>query len=444
MSRFRDHPDADWLPFEAARDRIQSRVVPLAAETADTGAAAGRVLSADIHAPSTLPPWDNSGMDGYAVRSEDVQDCSAETPADLAVVGGSYPGEPWIAPVAPGTAVRIMTGGPVPPGADTIIRVEDTRTAGSDRVQVLAAPAPGRHIRPAGEDMKAGQLILPEGTLLEAGALTVLEGAGLHRVPVRRRPRVGVLTTGDELDEVGPGIDPWSDNRIPDTNGPMLCRLAESAGAEAVPLGIARDSDEALDQALARAIGADLDVLVTTGGASMGEADLVKSALDRSGFILTFWRTRIRPGSPFSFGELPRPDGGGLPGQDHPVFTFGLPGNPVSAFVTFQLFVRPFLLGLAGASRVHRPVVTARLEGSLSGARDLAVFLRVTLDAGAEGLVARSTGPQGSGLLHSLGVADGLAVLPRGVAGLEDGDPVRVILLGDGLRPTPRVHLDPE
>ena len=444
MGRFKDDPRADWLPFEEALDRIMACVVPLAAETCPTGDSLGRVLSADIHALLTLPPWDNSGMDGFAVRAVDVESATPETPVSLDVVGSSLPGAPWTGTVAEGQAIRIMTGGPVPGGASTIVRVEDTDGGEEGTVRVTAAPEVGRHIRPRGEDMVEGDRVLTDGTWLGAGALAVLEGMGLHTVPVRRRPRVAILTTGDELEAVTPGRRPWSDDTVPDTNSPTLARAVEAAGGVAVPLGIARDSMADLRAALARLQEAQVDVVLTTGGASMGVADLVKGVLEEAGLELDFWRTRIRPGSPFSFGRLPRdPNAPALPGQDHPIFVFGLPGNPVSSFVTYQVLAQPFILGLSGLANCFRPVIPARVAGSLAGAKDLALFLRVTLVPGEDGYEAVPTGAQGSGLLHSLGTAQGLAVLPRGVSRLESGDPVRVVLLGDRVPPMPRIPLDP-
>jgi len=420
-----------------------ARVVPLAAETCPTPESLGRVLSADLHAPLTLPPWDNSGMDGFAVRASDVQGADPATPASLSVVGSSFPGKPWDGVLDSGQAIRIMTGGPVPPSADTIVPVENTDGGVDGGVRVFSAPKQGRHIRPRGEDMVEGDLVLEDGTLLESGALSVLEGMGLHVAPVRRRPRVAILTTGDELEAVVPGRAPWTGNRVPDTNSPTLTRAVEGAGAVAIPLGIAGDREEDLRAALERLQAANADVLITTGGASMGEADLVKGVLEEAGLELDFWRTKIRPGSPFSFGALPRkPSTDALPGQDHPIFVFGLPGNPASSFVTYQILCRPFLMGLAGLRHRFRPVLQARVAGALRGAEDLTLFLRVSLVADGAGYAAVPTGSQGSGLLHSLGTADGLAVLPRGVARLEEGDRVSVVLLGDRTAPAPRVPLD--
>jgi molybdopterin molybdotransferase len=438
MSRFRDHPRADWLPFEEAVTRILARGEPLPPERIPLDEASGRALAQSVAAPLTLPPADNSAMDGFAVRAEDVRGASPNDPVALAVVGSSFPGTPWSGLLGAMQAVRIMTGGAVPIGADTVIRVEDTDgEVDAGRVNVLQDRDLGRHVRPRGEDMQQGEQLLEPGTTLESGQISLLSGIGLWQVAVHRRPRVALLTTGDELRPLEPGKAPWSHGSIPDTNTPTLARALEGAGAEPVHLGIARDNPESLHAALDHLMESGADALVTTGGASMGAADLVKDALDRFGFQLDFWRIQIRPGSPVSFGML-----SGTGGRPIPVF--GLPGNPVSAFVTFQLLVRPFVLRLAGHRNLFRPVLRAVMSDPLSGARDLAVFLRVSLESVNGRLSARSTGAQGSGLLNSLGRSDGLAVIPRGRSTLEIGDTADVILLGDGVRGVPRVTLDPD
>jgi molybdopterin molybdotransferase len=441
MSRFReDGPAADWLGFEEAVDRILESVEPLPTEEIPLEEAAGRVTAGDLTAHRTLPPWPNSAMDGFAVRGSDLEGVTDDRPNALRVVGDSRPGAPWPGSLGPGEAVRIMTGGPIPDGADTVVRVEHTDAASDGAIVRIHSDADRfRHIRPEGEDMSPGDVVLPAGSWIGAGQTAILSGLGVDRLVVRRRPRVAILSTGDELQTVRPGFDAW-DRGVPDTNSPTLARAIENAGAVALPMGIARDSSDSLEEALARIQEASPDVLLTTGGASMGAADLVKPALARAGYESDFWRVKIRPGSPFSFGRLPGP-----------IHVFGLPGNPVSSFVTFQLLARPFVLALGGQDRRFCPVVRATAGEALTGARELAIFLRVRLDPaaprGSEGVgpayVAHLTGPQGSGLMNSLGIADGLAVLPRGVERIETGEPVSVVLLGGGPRGVPRVPLDP-
>ncbi len=384
--------------------------------------AMGRALAEDVTAPGTLPPWDSSAMDGYAVRGADVEGATEERPVVLNVAGTVLASTRFEGPVGAGQAVRIMTGGAVPEGADTVIRVEDTdREAAADgSVAVRSDRDRGRHVRPAGQDWRPGDMVLERGTGIGPGHIGVLAAARLSRVRVRRRPSVAILASGEELQALEePSLDP---DRVPESNGPVIAAAVRAAGGTPVRLGIADDDADDIRAYLERA--SDADVLVTIGGASMGEGDLFKRVLDDAGFHQAFWRARMRPGSPVSFGHLPRE---GRPDQA----VFGLPGNPASAFVTFEVFVRPFLLALAGQSLVHRPVVSAIAGDELRTSERLTFFLRVRLER-KEGVTrAFLTGPQGSGLVRSLALADGLAVVPEGVAAIPEGSPVEVILLDD-------------
>ncbi len=416
----------DWLTVHEARARILASATPLAQTTVSLDEALGRALAEPVAAALTLPPWANSAMDGYAVQASDIESASEASPCALEVVGEVRAGTLPDRPVGPGQAIRIMTGAPVPPGADSVVRVEDTDAeATPGRLQVLRSRDAGRHVRPAGEDMKAGEEVLPVGTTVAAGQIGVLAALGRARVPVRRRPLVGILPNGDELlpldrfDELGSG------RFIPETNGHTLVAAARETGARARHLGIALDTEASVERHLRAAVDSDDDVLVTVAGASMGETDLFKRVLDRLGFTLEFWRVKMRPGSPVSFGFLER---AGRP----PLPVFGLPGNPASAFVTFHVLVRPFLLALAGHRRVLSPVVSARSESALRSTSDLTHFYRVTLEGAGDGTRARLTGSQGSGLVRSLGLAQGLAVVPGGVPVIQPGDPVQVMLLQPG------------
>ncbi len=420
--------DPDWLAAGAAQGRILSRVVPLPLETVSPSRALGRALAEDVRARATLPPWDNSAMDGYAVRGADVEGAREEQPVRLTVVGRAAPGDPSARTVGPGEAIRIMTGAPVPDGADSVVRVEHTDREEQEpgTVAVLSDGDAGRNVRPAGEDARAGDTVLESGTTVGAGQIAVLVAAGRDRVPVRRRPRVAVISTGDELVGIDRFDEVQAGRAIPDTNGPTLAAAIREAGAEPASVAIARDRPESVRESLEAARAAD--VVVTTGGASMGEGDILKDVLEDMGFDLDFWRVRIRPGSPMSFGHLPAAETGS--GRATPVF--GLPGNPASSFVTFQLFVRPFLLAMAGHARVHRPVLPARTVEQLRSREHLTHFFRVRLEEGDGSLRARLAGPQGSGLVRTLGAADGLAMVPEGVTEVGAGEPVRVILLGVG------------
>lgn len=409
---------ADWLPVAEAQARVLSHATPLAGHWVALEDALGRALAEDAVATAILPPWDNSAMDGYAVRGEDVEGASPATPVTLEVVGVVHAGGAPTISVEPGQAVRIMTGAPVPGSADTVIRVEDTDAESEPgRVRIVRDRDVGRHIRPGGQDMKPGDTVLTAGTTVHAGTVGVLAALGQDRAFVHAAPTVAILTTGDELR----GPDRYDDVRqgagVPESNRPMLAAAVAAAAGRPLPGSIIPDDARALREAVRGA--AHADVLVTVGGASMGEADLVKRVLDGEGFEQDFWRVNMRPGSPFSFGWLPR--------GDHRQPVFGLPGNPASAFVTFEVFVRPFLRALGGHASVHRSRVRARAAQEFKGGKRT-LFVRVTLDRSTTPPAATPTGPQGSGLVRSLAAAHGLAMVPA-LATLAAGDPVDVILL---------------
>jgi molybdopterin molybdotransferase len=418
-----ERPTADWLRVEEARARVLALVAPLPVETVPLELALNRALARRVVAGATLPPWDNSAMDGYAVRGTDVAGASPGAPIELRVVGEARAGERWDGVLGPGEAVRIMTGGPIPAGADSVVRVEDTdREARSGRVSVRADRDRGRNLRPGGQDMKPGDALLEPGDALGPGALAVAAAAGLDELAVHRRPRVAVLTSGDELRGAERFDDVRAGRGIPDTNGPMLLALARDVGAEAVGLGPVRDDPAAVRERLEHARASDADLLITVGGAAVGATDLFGQTLAELGVRTDFWRVKIRPGSPFSAGLLPRPEGAPLP-------VLGLPGNPASAFATFHLFVRPALLRLAGHRRVELPAVTAVAGERLAGGFALTHFLRVRLRLEGGALVATQTGAQGSGLVRGLAAADGLAVVPEGTDELPTGSAVSVLLL---------------
>jgi molybdopterin molybdotransferase len=381
-----------------------------------------RALAEDLVAAATLPPWDNSAMDGYAVRGQDVRGASESRPVRLRLRGRTRAGERAHGPVGPGEAVRIMTGAPVPEGCDSVIRVEDTDAESEPGfVAVRADRDRGRNVRPRGEDMVEGDHLLERGEPVTAGVVGLLAALGRSDVLVHRRPNVAILATGDELR----GPERFDDVRagagIPESNGPMLEAATRSAGALPRSLGVVEDEAEALKDAVA--LGKGSDALVVVGGASVGEADLVKRVLEDMGFRQDFWRVRMRPGSPFGFGSLP--------GDQGPQPVFSLPGNPASAFVTFEIFVRPFLLRLAGHARIHRRRVRATAGTRFPGASGLTLFPRVTVRRSGDELLASSPGPQGSGLVRGLSVADGLAMIPEDTDGVAEGQEVEVILLDD-------------
>lgn len=427
LALLRQMPDfesrtGDWLPFDQALARILSHVSALPPETVPLEEALGRALALDVLAPGPLPPWDNSAMDGYAVRGDDVAGATKDQPVVLVVTGVIHAGSHFEGTVGPGDAVRIMTGAEVPGGADTIIRVEDTdrEETESGNLRIYSERDRGRHIRPAGQDWSEGAVALESGTGIGPGQAAVLAASRVSSVSVHHRPKVAILASGDELVDIeSQALNPHG---IPESNSHFVSAGVRAAGGIPMRLGIARDDRADIRHHLARA--ANADVLVTLGGASMGEGDLFKIVLEDLGFELDFWRVKIRPGSPMSFGRLPLEGGGSQT-------VFGLPGNPASTFVTFELFVRPFLLALAGHTKHHRQIVTALASGELTAAGDVTGFLRVCLARSGAELQASLTGPQGSGLVSSLGAADGLAIIPEGVEVIHRGAPVEVMLLDD-------------
>ena len=399
------------LTVEEALTQILSRVRPLGTEQVDVLGALGRVLGEPIVARRELPPWPNSSMDGYAIRSGDTRADGAE----LAVVGRVTAGDMPSRRLAAGEAMRIFTGAPLPEGADAVVPQEDVAADG-DRIAVPGRIERGAYVRPAGEDVRAGDVVVAPGQPAGAAEVGLLATLGYARVRVHRRPRVAILSTGNELAELGtvPGA-----GQIPNTNTYSLMAQTLEAGAEPVSLGVVPDRLDAIVERLGWAASAD--VLVSSAGVSVGELDLVREALQRSGAELHLWKVSMRPGKPITFGSI-----GGRP-------VFGLPGNPVSAMVTFELFVRPALRRMLGCAEVARPRVLARALARIANPGARRGYLRVTLARDGEGYGARLTGDQGSGILRSMVLADGLAIVAPDTE-IPAGGPVEVIVLR-GLEP---------
>ena len=388
----------------------------LGPETVVAPAALGRVLAEGVVSDRTLPPADCSAMDGFAVRASELAQASPARPVSLPVVfevpaGGRAP-----RPLAPGEAARIFTGGPLPPGADTVVRQEDTEPAGG-RVAIRVAPGLGDHVRPAGEDVREGDKILAAGIRLHAAHLGMLAALGRSVVAVRQRPRVAILSGGDELVEPDRSV---AGGRIVASNSYSLAAQCREAGAEPVYLGIARDRPDEIERGL-RA-GLRCDVLLSSAGVSVGDHDHVRPVLEKLGCRLAFWGVRMKPGYPLAFGRL---DAEGLP------LVFGLPGNPVSAMVTFEQFVRPALLKMAGRARVFRPVVEARLAEALQKPAGRLHFVRVELARRGAEILATPTGNQSSGVLRSMTEGTGLLVFAAEATRLEAGAVAKVQVLDD-------------
>jgi molybdopterin molybdotransferase len=400
-------PAERLLSADDALARILAAVPRLGAVEVPLLDSLGLVLDEEVLADRDVPPFRNSAMDGYAVRGDDV----ATAPVRLRVVGTLAAGGSPDRAVGPHQAIRIMTGAPLPDGADTVVRVEDTDNA-SDEVTVTAATPKGLAVRQAGEDLRAGESVLSPGTVLRAAEIGLLASVGRPTVHVVKRPRVAVFSTGDEVVDVGGRLGP---GKIRDSNRYTLASAIRASGADPWVRGIVPDSPAALRAALLEATAAD--AIVTSGGVSVGDHDHMKPVMSELGTI-DFWAIAIRPGRPLAFGEIR--DGA------RRVPVFGLPGNTVSALVTFELFVRPALLRMAGQQKLARPRTAARLVETIEKPAGLRFFARGIHDPDAH--TVRTTGPQGSGILRSLALANCLIDLPEGRAKYESGETVTVIL----------------
>jgi molybdopterin molybdotransferase len=393
------------LSVEEAQREILGRVRVLPSERVDVLAALGRVLAEPIRSTRRIPPWPNSSMDGYAVRAADVRPS-----ATLRVVGRVVAGSLPTRAVGAGEAVRIFTGAPLPGGADAVIPQEDV-DAHDGVIALRSAVEPGACVRPAGEDVREGDLVLEPGRAIGAAEIGLLAALGRTQVAVGRRPRVAVLSTGNELADLGTEPTPA---QIPNSNTYSLMAQVMETGGFPLNLGVVPDRLDAIAERIAR--GAEADVLVSSAGVSVGELDLVREALVNAGAELHLWKVDMRPGKPITFGSL-----GGKP-------VFGLPGNPVSAMVTFELFVRPMLLAMQGRRGTGRLTVRATALAPIVNRGSRRGYLRVVLEARDGRWGARLTGEQGSGILRSMVSADGLAVV-RGNSAVAVGEDVEVIVL---------------
>jgi molybdopterin molybdotransferase len=396
--------------FEEARKIILDHVTPLGAGRVPLLDAVGRTLAEDLPSPSDFPAWDNSAMDGYAVRAAEAQGGAALPLSDY-VPAGSAAGTP----LAAGTAAKILTGAPLPAGADPVLPFEDAEEQGG-RVRAKGPVTAGAHVRRHGEDLRQGEIALSAGTVVGPAEVSWLATSSRLLVPVRRRPRVAILSTGDEL--VAPG-EPLGPGQIHDSNSVAVAAAVRQAGGEPVLLGIARDEREPLRERLAEGLRAD--VLVTTAGVSMGDRDYVREVLAALEVRQIFWKVDIKPGRPTAFGVR----GGNL--------VFSLPGNPVSTLLTFEQFVRPALLKLAGRRQVFRPTVRAEFQEVLRRKPGRVSFVRVRLEREGEALRAWSAGNQDTGILKTMLRADGIAIVPAEQGDLGPGTAVEVQVLSPDL-----------
>jgi molybdopterin molybdotransferase len=400
------------LTVEQALERVLSAFHPLEPEQVPILEALGRVLAKDVYAGEDIPPLANSSMDGYAVLAADTVGASPNRPARLRIVGQIAAGYVPETAVASGTTMRIMTGAPIPSGADAVIKVEDTDTDGK-YVNIYTEVAPGNYIRSAGEDVRQGELVLSKSTLIRPQEIGMLATLGHREVLVHRRPRVAILATGDEVVEID---QPLAPGKIRNANSYSNAAQVLEHGGEPLLLGIARDNVDDLTAKIRAGLEQGVDLFLTSGGVSVGDFDLVKDVLAAEGEI-AFWRVCMKPGKPLAFGRI-----GGVP-------VLGLPGNPVSVMVSFEVFVRPAIWKMLGRTDLARPTLQATLMDEITHKDERRHYVRVRVEKHNGAYRAHLTGGQGSGILSSMVKANALAVIPEAWDHAPTGAQVEVILL---------------
>jgi molybdopterin molybdotransferase len=413
------------ISIEEARERILANFARLDAVEQPILESLGQCTAEEVRAAFDIPPLDNTAMDGYAVQAANTDGASEAQPVELSVIGELAAGYVFEGPVGAGQAVRIMTGAPIPPGADSIVPFEETDETGrgvpskvgltEGRVRVFKAALPGNNIRHAGEDVRAGTTVIPEGTVLRAPHIGVLASLGRATVRVTRRPVVAILSTGDEVLEPG---EPRGPSQIYDSNSYSIAAMVLRNGGVPMRLGIARDTIEDLTAKVREGMKADM--LITSAGVSRGDFDVVKDVLAREGRI-DFWLVNMRPGKPLAFGVFE--DG------DRRVPHIGLPGNPVSAMITFELFGRPALQTMMGRPVRERPMIRAITRDRIRMTDERRFFARCVVTQEDGQWVASLSGSQGSGVLTALARGNGLAVVPEGSSDVQPGSEVDVIML---------------
>ncbi|MCA9973213.1 MAG: molybdopterin molybdotransferase MoeA [Anaerolineales bacterium] len=398
--------DKEYLTVAEALDMVLAGVAVLPPELVALEDALGRRLARAVHAADSLPPFDNSSMDGYALRATDLNGATRDSPVTLRVLADVAAGTAPEVTVTAGTAVRIMTGAPVPPGADAVVPVEDTDEAWRDgerplpsQIRIMRQVEPGAYIRRVGEDIEAGAAVMAAGHPIRPQEIGMLAALGIHQVLVVRRPHIAILATGDELIEVDEPLQP---GKIRNSNGYAQAAQVAALGAVPVSLGIARDTEADVRHKLQQGLDAGVDLFISSAGVSVGAYDVVKNVLEQMGDV-HFWRVRMRPGKPLAYGTF-----GGVP-------FLGLPGNPVSSMVSFERFARPAILKMAGHTQLERPCVSVKLAEIIdSDGRESYIRAVVTRDASGV-YTATTTGGQGSHLMTSLVQANALLIVPEGV-----------------------------
>ncbi|MFQ5480227.1 MAG: gephyrin-like molybdotransferase Glp [Thermodesulfobacteriota bacterium] len=402
------------LKIDEALKMILAEIRPLGREIVNIEDSAGRVLAEDITAKRGNPPWDNSAMDGYALHSADVAAASGERPVQLKVLYDLPAGGVPEGPVGAGEAVRIMTGAPTPVGADAVVMVEQTRKAGENAVEILRPVKLGANIRKKGEDFKEGENVISAGTSIRPAEILMLATMGREKIPVYKRPSVAVVSTGDELVDINVTPAP---GKITNSNGYALTSLVKDTGAKCVNLGIAGDNREKLNEKFTEA--AEHDLVISSGGVSVGDYDLVKEVMKDLGSEMKFWKVAMKPGKPLAFGLM-----GGKP-------AFGLPGNPVSSMVAFEQFVRPALLKMAGRSDIFKKTFAARLTSPIRKKPGRVNFLRGTLTSKDGEYLATPLQGQGSGMITSMVRAEIFIIVPEEATEVEAGEMVMIQPLGN-------------
>ena len=404
------------ISVEGALERVLSYIKVLDGVETPILECLGQVLAEDICSSIDIPPKDNSAMDGYAVKAQDTSGATASSPVYLDIIGEAKAGGVSNLEVKAHKTVRIMTGAPLPRGADSVVPFEDTdETQRSEQplkqIGIMKPVDKGKNVRLAGEDIGKGQLAIQKGAVLRPAQVGVLASLGMDKVKVIRRPVVAILATGDELAELG---QPLSEGQIYNSNSYSSAAQVLRYGGIPRVLGIARDTEEDLDKKIREALSADM--LLTTGGVSMGDYDLVKDVLAKQGEI-SFWKVRMKPGKPLAFGTIK--------GVPH----LGLPGNPVSSMITFELFARPAMLKMMGKTNLTRPTVDVIMESRIKNSDGRRIFARAVVRKEGDRLYAKTTGPQGSGILTSMSMANALVIVPEDVAAVKEGDVVKAIML---------------
>lgn len=391
---------------------ILKSIKALGSESVKLADSLKRVLAEDIISSLDIPPFNNSAMDGYALRSLDTKGASPDAPKTLRVIDDIKAGQISKKIIKANQAVRIMTGAPIPKGADSVIMVENTEKSGNDKVKIFAYIEEGANIRRAGEDIQKGECVLEKGTLLKPSHIGLLASLGKPKVRVAKQPKVAILATGDELVDVDKKLTP---GKIRSSNSYTLYAQVLECGGIPVNLGIAKDKAQELKNKIKQ--GLNCDLIITSGGVSVGDYDLVKDILAEMGTQIKFWKVAMRPGKPLAFGMI----------KNKPVF--GLPGNPVSSMVVFEIFVRPAILKMLGQTKDERKEVEAVLEEDVTKKNGLKYFLRARTRWEAGNYLTRTTGPQGSGILKSMGLANSLIILDEEKERIEKGSKVNVWFL---------------